>query len=101
MEPSPERDPTRIDVLGWGLPGIGGGERELAPPPPPHITEGEEEADALPVVELRVDESPAEATVPGVVDGVADADVGEGNNHQDVAGSQAQAQDQASGAENA
>ena len=89
MEPSPERDPTRIDVPGWGFTGIGGGERELAPPPPPHITEGEEEADALPVVELQVNESSAEAAVPDVVDSVADAD---------VAGSQAQ--DQASGAEN-
>jgi hypothetical protein len=101
MEPSPERDPTRIDVPGWGFTGISGDERGLAPPPPPHITEDEdeEEADALPAVESRVDESSAETAVPSVVVGVADADVGEGNNHQDVAGPQAQ--DQASGAENA
>jgi hypothetical protein len=99
MEPLPESDPTRIDRPGLGFPEIGSGERGLAPPRPPHIIEGGEEADALPVVELRVDESSAEAAVPGVVDGVTDANVGQGNNHQDVAGSQAQ--DQASGTENA
>lgn len=99
MEPLPESDPARVNLPGFGFTEIGGGERELAPPRPPHIIGGDEGADALPVVESRVDESSAEAAIPGVVDGVTNTDVGQGNNNQDVAGPQAQ--DQASGVENA
>src|ERR1700729_651483 len=99
MEPLPESDPARVNLPGFGFTGIGSGERELAPPRPPHIIEGNEEADALPVIESQMDESSAEAAIPGVMDGVTNADAGQGDNHQDVAGSQAQ--DQASGAENA
>jgi hypothetical protein len=98
MESMPEGDPTWTDPPTWTFTGIGSGERELAPPSPPHITEGGEE-DALPVVDLPMDESSAEAAVPGIVGSVGDADVDQGNNHQGVAGSQAQ--DQVPAAEDA